>query len=202
MRESGQGGFGLIEVLITLLVFSIGVLAVAGLQAISKKNNYDALQRNTAANLADGIVANMRANPDALSAYLISTDSPLGSRTQPAAPEVDCYQTACDSTELAAFDLWQWELALDGASELAADDDNQQTGGLAAPSACIAGPAGGGAGVYTVTLTWRGVTQLDQGAGAACGQGRGLYGAPRDTTGGPADESYQRSFTLETYIAP
>lgn len=198
-----QRGFGLIEVLITLLVFSVGVLAVAGLQAISKKNNYDALQRNTAANLSGAIMASMRANPEALNAYLIADDAPRGSREDPAVPEKNCYQTACEPAELAAFDLWQWELALDGASELAGADGVEQTGGLASPSACIDGPAAGGAGVYRVTLAWRGVTDLgDQATPHACGLGRGLYGAPRDTAGGPVDESYQRSFTLETYIAP
>ncbi|MES1944139.1 type IV pilus modification protein PilV [Salinisphaera sp. PC39] len=195
-------GFGLIEVLITLLVFSIGVLAVAGLQAISKKNNYDALQRNTAANLADAIIASMRANPDALSAYLVPADAPLGSRDNTSAPEVNCYDTACSPAELAAFDLWQWELALDGATELAGTDGNEETGGLASPSACIDGPAGGGAGIYRVILVWRGVTRLESGAGEDCGSGRGLYAAPDDTAGAASDERYQRSLVVTTYIAP
>lgn len=200
MRRSR--GFGLIEVLITLLVFSIGVLAVAGLQAISKKNNYNALQRNTAANLAQSITASMRANPNALGAYLIPQDAPLGSRNSVTPPETNCYQTACTPTELAAFDLWQWELVLDGASEMGGADDDRQTGGLASPSACIEGPSGGGAGVYEITLVWRGVTPVAQSTRHPCGDGRGLYSAPSDTTGDSADESYQRSFTLETYIAP
>lgn len=202
MAISSQRGFGLIEILITLLVFSIGILAVAGLQAISKKNNFDALQRTEAANLAGFIVSSMRSNPAALADYLVSQGSPRGSRDQVSAPEKDCYQADCSPGELAAFDLWQWEKALDGAGEtVTADGETTPTGGLSRASACITGPAGGGSGFYTIVIAWRGVTQLDTGGVNACGTGRGLYGAPSDTTGGAADESYQRALVLETFIA-
>ena len=196
-------GFGLIEVLITLLVFSIGVLAVAGLQAISRKNNFDALQRTTAANLAESIFASMRANTTALDAYLVPVANPRGSHDEVAVPN-DCYQAECTPSEMAAFDLAQWEYALDGAGELLVDDSGEgpatalKTGGLASPSACILGPATGGAGRYTVVIAWRGVAELPGNAGHACGTGRGLYGTEAD-----ADSlAYQRFFSLQTYISP
>lgn len=189
-------GFGLIEVLITLLVFSIGALAVAGLQVVSKKNNHNALQRNTAVRLAHSIATSMRANPDALSDYLIETKSPRGSGDSIPAPDPSCYETTCNPTDLAAFDLWQWERMLEGASETASAANNQSVGGLIAPSACIQGPGDGSAGIYRITVVWRGVTPVEQSSRHACGSGRGLYSAP----GGSSGETYQRSFTLETYI--
>lgn len=201
-RGGSQSGFGLIEVLITLLVFSVGVLAVAGLQTISKKNNFDALQRTTAANLANAIVSSMRANPDALANYLVPTDTPLGSNGTPTAPEVDCYQSDCSPADLAAFDLYQWELALNGSSEtVQASGSTVTSGGLANPSACITGPAGGGAGFYEIVIAWRGITPLSTDEGNTCGSDRGLYGQPT-SSGSTDDTAYQRFFDLRTYIAP
>lgn len=194
-------GFGLIEVLITLLVFSVGVLAVAGLQGISKKNNFDALQRTTAANLAESILASMRANATVLNQYLVPTSSPRGSGDPPSV-EVDCYQTACTPNELAAFDLYQWEFALDGAAELLVQTNPDaaatalQTGGLASPSACITGPANGASGFYEIIIAWRGVTQLGTSQNTACGADRNLYGSDD----APDSNTYQRFFTLQTYI--
>lgn len=189
-------GFGLIEILITLLVFSIGVLAVAGLQAISKKNNYDALQRTTAAGLAESIIASIRANPAARDAYLRSLSSPVGSNGHSAAP-ANCYQSACRPQEMAAFDIYVWEQALNGAGEvLVLEGDAIETGGLVNPSGCILGPASGGAGFYQVVIAWRGVTKLGEAQTHACGAGRDLY-----DTGDAADNaSYQRYFVLRTFI--
>ena len=47
-----QSGFSLLELLVALVVFSIGLLAVAGLQTVSKSANYEGLQRTTASQIA------------------------------------------------------------------------------------------------------------------------------------------------------
>lgn len=52
-------GFSLIEVLISLVVFSIGMLGVVGLQARAIQLSVDSEDRNRAAQLADDIVATM-----------------------------------------------------------------------------------------------------------------------------------------------
>lgn len=192
-------GFGLLEILITLLVFSIGALAVAGLQAVSKKNRYNALQRSTAVRLAHSMATSMRANPEALSEYLTFADWPLGGDALGSTPKLNCYQNSCTPTQLARFDLWQWEQALDGASEMS-DRTASATavGGLVAPSACIDGPDNGGTGVYTITIVWRGVTPVEQQAQLDCGSTRPAdwYDAPDGASG----KTYQRHFTLNTYI--
>ena len=38
-----MAGVGLIEVLVTLVVFSLGMLSLAALQGVAKKANFDAL---------------------------------------------------------------------------------------------------------------------------------------------------------------
>lgn len=55
-------GLTLVEILIALLVISIGLLGVAGLHAMSLRNNYDALMRSHASALAGDMIDRMRAN--------------------------------------------------------------------------------------------------------------------------------------------
>lgn len=54
-----QGGVMLIEALIGILIFSIGILALIGMQGVAMKNTTDARYRTEAAFLANGIVGQM-----------------------------------------------------------------------------------------------------------------------------------------------
>jgi len=67
-RIPRAGGFTLIEVLIAVLVLSIGLLGLAGLQTVSLRNNNSAYLRSQAAILAYDIVDRMRANRSAATA--------------------------------------------------------------------------------------------------------------------------------------
>ncbi len=55
-------GFTLLEVLIALFVFSIGILGMAGLQVLSVKTNHSAYMRTQATFLAQSMADRMRAN--------------------------------------------------------------------------------------------------------------------------------------------
>ena len=55
-----MAGVGLIEVLVTLVVFSLGMLSLAALQGIAKKANFDALQRTNASLMAFDLLERMR----------------------------------------------------------------------------------------------------------------------------------------------
>ncbi|MBZ2209394.1 type IV pilus modification protein PilV [Massilia soli] len=57
-----QRGFSLVEVLVTMLVVSIGLLGIAGLIVTSMKNNQSAQSRSQASVLANDIIDRMRAN--------------------------------------------------------------------------------------------------------------------------------------------
>lgn len=107
-----QSGFTLIEILVTVFVFSIGLLGVASLQAVSKKANFDATQRTIANTLAADIITRMRANSSVVSSY-ITTDV---STVVPDVPNPDCQAagTTCTPGELAAYDLWSWDQAIEG----------------------------------------------------------------------------------------
>lgn len=65
MRNHGaraQAGVGLIEVLVSLLVLSIGMLGLAGLQMYSLRNNQGAMERSLAVVETHSIVDAMRAD--------------------------------------------------------------------------------------------------------------------------------------------
>lgn len=54
-----QTGAMLLEVLISILIFSFGLLGLVGLQAVSSQNSVNSQDRTTAANLANELVADM-----------------------------------------------------------------------------------------------------------------------------------------------
>lgn len=61
-----ERGFSLIEVLITILIFAIGLLGMAALQAVSMRSNQSANFRTQATALAYMIIDRMHANSDAV----------------------------------------------------------------------------------------------------------------------------------------
>lgn len=62
IRKNSQRGFTLLEVLVALVITSIGLLGLAGLMVSSLKNNQSSAMRSQAAWLAYDIVDRMRAN--------------------------------------------------------------------------------------------------------------------------------------------
>jgi type IV pilus assembly protein PilV len=110
-------GFTLVEILVTILVISIGLLGIAGLHSFSLRNNYDALMRSHASALAADIADRMRSNRD--NVYLEAGESEyvieLG-----ASPEVD------DESSRALVDVSEWKDTLaaqlpDGDGSIAVD---------------------------------------------------------------------------------
>jgi type IV pilus assembly protein PilV len=66
MHGITKRGFTLLEVLIALLIFSLGLMGLAGLLTTSVKTNHSAYLRTQAIFLAQGMADRMRANPLAL----------------------------------------------------------------------------------------------------------------------------------------
>lgn len=97
----------MIEVLVTVLVMSVGLLGLAGLQMQSLKYNQSAYLRSQATLLAYDVMDRLRANRSNASDYVIDLD------TAPSGTTVCTGSSAtCTGSELAAFDLNQWKCAL------------------------------------------------------------------------------------------
>lgn len=90
---SRESGFTLIEVLVAVLVLSIGLLGLAGLQTTSLRNNNSAYMRSQAAILAYDMSDRMRANRDAAAA---------------GAYDLDLTSTYTGEGSVAADDLDEW----------------------------------------------------------------------------------------------
>lgn len=87
-----QQGVILIEAMVAVLIFSIGVLAIVGLQAAMVKNTAESKFRSEASYIAQSRIGQIWADPDNAATYLenatdISTLLPNGTRTvtQPSA---------------------------------------------------------------------------------------------------------------------
>ena len=111
-----QRGVSLIEVLVSIFVVSMGVLALAGLLNDSSRLGKASELRATATLLANDLADRMRANPGAFpSAGASSYDLPTTSYapaapTAPAKLEANC--APCTPAEIAAIDLYEWQQRL------------------------------------------------------------------------------------------
>lgn len=75
--KSGQQGVVLVEAMIAILIFSMGVLAVVGLQAAMIKNTADSKYRADAGYIAQQRIGLMWSDPDNLPADLSTTVSAI-----------------------------------------------------------------------------------------------------------------------------
>ena len=72
-RRAGQGGFSMIEVLVSLVVLAIGLLGFALLQTMNLRYTQSANYRTQATNLAYDLLDQMRANRLSAAAYQAAT---------------------------------------------------------------------------------------------------------------------------------
>ena len=185
MSISNQSGTTLIEILVAVFVVSVGLLGVARMELLSKQSGYEAIQRTTASMLAHDMMEKMRANP----ATLVSYSSIVVGDGGAATPGTDCTTSNCaTAAEIAAYDIWQWEQMLMGATETSGGNN---TGGLVEPRGCVSGPAGG-AGAYTIAIAWRGNTPMSNPVSSDCGEGQDLYGD---------NEEYRRVLKINFFVS-
>lgn len=95
-------GFTLIEVLIALVIMSVGMLGIAGLYVHSIQAGRTSIFRHNAVTLAGDVADRIRANPRAAASY---------ATTDPMVASV-CYTTGVDCTrnEMALNDIYLWNL--------------------------------------------------------------------------------------------
>ena len=105
----GNRGFSMIELLVAVLVMSVGVLGVAGLATLNAQHQRSAAAHAEAVRLAYDLMDRIRANPAGLrQGSYASGDEALE------AP--DCRAGQCAAAQMAAFDLAQWRCALGAAT--------------------------------------------------------------------------------------
>lgn len=70
--HNASSGFTMIEVLVTLILLTIGILGLVAMQGRGIQYTTDSVQRNNAAMLATDLFEQIRANPSALNSYLLT----------------------------------------------------------------------------------------------------------------------------------
>ena len=93
-------GFSLVEVLIALIIMSVGMLGIAGLYVQSMQAGRTSMLRHHAITLAGDVADRIRANPTARDAYSAA-----------AGADHDCVarDTNCDIQQMAAHDIFVWQ---------------------------------------------------------------------------------------------
>jgi type IV pilus assembly protein PilV len=105
MQTHFNRGFTLLEVLVAVLVFSLGLLGMAGLLTVSVKTNHAAYLRTQTTFLAQGMADRMRAN--VLGLWNSSYNLPLTGTLTPGSPAIPttCTAGACAYSDVATRDL-------------------------------------------------------------------------------------------------
>ena len=115
-RTVNMTGLSMIEVLVTLLIISVGLIGQAILQTTSVKESFDAAQRSQAAWQVQELVERIRANTDgqsdgyatAIANEALCDDGPtkVCSDHFDGTNKVDA-ATDCTADEMAEFDVWE-----------------------------------------------------------------------------------------------
>jgi type IV pilus assembly protein PilV len=114
-RRSRSAGFTLMEVLIAVVIFSIGLLGVAGLQLNSLRGNQMALESSIAASLAREGAERVRAN-------LAGVRNPTTNAFLPtqvyafidsAGTDPGCIGNGCTVAQIAQTDAFEWITAIE-----------------------------------------------------------------------------------------
>ncbi|HVH32552.1 MAG TPA: type IV pilus modification protein PilV [Tahibacter sp.] len=154
-------GFSLLEVMIALIIFSVGVLGMAGLLMLSVRTNHSAYLRSQAGFLAQGMADRMRLNMPALWTDGYNLTYPTTGTVPSCTPG-----TPCTITQIVTRDSITWS--------------NSLTQLLPAPTARISCQLNPGAitptndeivarvpynGLCNIVITWA-ESSLNRGAGA------------------------------------
>ena len=99
MTTRTSKGFSLVEVLIALIIMSVGMLGIAGLYVQSMQAGRTSMLRHHAVTLAGDIADRIRANPTAGAAY-----TGAGANNNCVAQGVNC-----SVTQMAAHDIFLWQ---------------------------------------------------------------------------------------------
>lgn len=105
MKKQGPG-FTLLEVLVTVVIFSVGLLGIAGLQMTGMKQTHNSHLRSVATMQAQEMADRMRANSAGVLAGHYNS--------MPASCTADCAASQCTSAQMAEYDMCQWKTAIEG----------------------------------------------------------------------------------------
>lgn len=102
-------GFTLVEILIAIVIFSIGLLGIAGLQVAGMRYTHGSQLRSVAVSQAESMADLMRANEFGVQKGYYNQGASM-----PTSAPYDCGTVVCASEDRATYDLVTWNKATDG----------------------------------------------------------------------------------------
>jgi type IV pilus assembly protein PilV len=116
LSHLAQAGFSLIEVLVAIIILSIGMLGAVGMQAAAMQSNKETRNQSVAASFARELADKMRGNhavaiksAAADNPYLLAETTLTGTATF-VAPTENCFTTACsNAAAVATWDMADWQ---------------------------------------------------------------------------------------------
>lgn len=146
----------LIEVLVTLVILSVGLLGLAGLQSRLQMSEMESYQRAQALLLLNDMANRIAVNRNAAASYITGTDSPLGA-------SMTCPNTTSTQQQV---DAKEWCDALQGAAET---EGTSKLGAMLGGRGCVESL---GSGQYLITVAWQGLAPISAPPSSiACGAG-------------------------------
>jgi type IV pilus assembly protein PilV len=155
-----QQGVTLIEILVTIVIVTIGLLGLAGLQARIQTAELESYQRVQAIILLQEMVDRLKANRNEAIQYATS-GAALGTGTA-----LDC---AAPPASGYLRDLCDWSDTLKGASEVAGA---AKLGAMIDARGCITNPVTVMPYEFVVSVAWQGLTPTAVPTVSTCGQGQ------------------------------
>lgn len=103
--HKGQSGVGLIEVLVAVLVLTVGILGIVALQTRALQFSQEAIATSKAMMLAYEMADRMRANRGSEGEYLVNYETSVTSTK-------NCESATCSPAEMAKYDAAAWKTAI------------------------------------------------------------------------------------------
>ena len=103
-----QKGVILFEVLISLVLFAIGVLGIAGMLLLSNQANNSSFVKQQAVQTIYNIFDRMRGNSAAAISGNYNVSNISSNPSIPSAPSPTCTTSSCTPAQMAAYDTWYW----------------------------------------------------------------------------------------------
>ena len=154
-----QRGVTMIEVLVTIVIVTIGLLGLAGLQARIQAAELESYQRVQALILLQDMVDRIKANRDQAVSYVTTG---VGTGGTP------IVLSTCTAMTGYQRDLCEWTAALQGASETAG---SARVGAMIGARGCISNPVTTMPYEFVISVAWQGITPTSIPTASTCGQG-------------------------------
>lgn len=148
-----NAGFGMIEVLVTLIILLTGLLGLAGLLTRSQQAEMESYQRAQALILLQDINDRINANRKVAACYAITTDAATGTPYLGTGyvGTPGCASGTAEQNALAIADITAWSNTLTGASEV---KGGANVGAMIGARGCVKTIA---TDTYMVIVAWQGL---------------------------------------------